>query len=59
MTTTANEPARQASAIRGPGRGPAAEAAYPQVALLSNEAYHVMITDGDASTIASIIPVIA
>ena len=48
MTTTANEPARQAFPTRGPGRGTAADTPHPQVALLSNGAYSVMITDAGA-----------
>ena len=48
MTTTANELAHQASPTRGPGRGTAADPPDPQVALLSNGSYGVMITDAGA-----------
>ena len=48
MTTTANEPAHQACPTRGPSRGTAADALHPQVALLSNGSYGVMITDSGA-----------
>ena len=48
MTTTANEPAHQASPTRGPARGTAADTPHPQVALLSNGSYGVMITDAGA-----------
>jgi len=48
MTTTANEHTHQASPTRGPGRGTAADLPHPQVALLSNGSYGVMITDAGA-----------
>ena len=48
MTTTANEHTHQASPTRGPGRGTAADLPHPQVALLSNGSYGVVITDAGA-----------
>jgi cellobiose phosphorylase len=48
MRTTANEPSHPAPPTRGPGRGTAADTPHPQVALLSNGSYHVMITDAGA-----------
>jgi cellobiose phosphorylase len=48
MASTTDEPARQAAPTRGSDRGTAADAPHPQVALLSNEAYRVMMTDAGA-----------
>ena len=48
MTTTANEHTHQASPTQGSGRGTAADTPHPQVALLSNGSYGVMITDAGA-----------
>ena len=48
MTTTANEHTHQASPTQGPGRGTAADLPHPQVALLSNGSYGVVITDAGA-----------
>jgi cellobiose phosphorylase len=48
MTTAANEHTHQASPTQGPGRGTAADPPHPQVALLSNGSYGVMITDAGA-----------
>jgi hypothetical protein len=48
MTTTANEPARPVSPTSRPGPITAADAPHPRVALLSNGANHVVITDAGA-----------
>ena len=48
MSATANEPAHQASPTRGTGRATAADTPHPQVALLSNGSYGVMMTDAGA-----------
>ena len=48
MTTRANEPARPVSPTSRPGPVTAADTPYPQVALLSNGAYSIMITDAGA-----------
>ena len=48
MASATNEPARQAAPARGSDRGTAADTPHPQVALLSNEVYRVMITDAGA-----------
>ena len=48
MTTPAKKPARQASPNRGPGHGIATDTPHPQVALLSNQAYRIVITDAGA-----------
>src|ERR1700722_14094192 len=45
MMTRENEPARQGTSILGTGFGNADDKAPPQVALLSNGSYSVMITD--------------
>src|SRR5262249_20076981 len=48
MTTTANEPASPVSPSSRPGPVTAADTPYPQVALLSNGAYSIMISDAGA-----------
>src|SRR5262245_19754307 len=48
MTTTANEPARPVSPTSRPGPVTAADTPYPQVALLSNGAYSIMISNAGA-----------
>src|SRR5262245_2777889 len=48
MKTPANESAHYSCPTRGPGCGTAADTLHPQVALLSNGSYGVMITDSGA-----------
>ena len=48
MTTTANEPAGPVSPTSRPGPVTAADTPYPQVALLSNGAYSIMISNAGA-----------
>ena len=50
MTTTANEPIHRASPTQGLAPGTAADTPHPQVALLSNGSYSVMITDAGAGS---------
>ncbi len=50
MTTTAIEHTHQASPTQGAGRGTAANALPPQVALLSNGSYSVVITDAGSGS---------
>ena len=52
MTTTANEPGRQGSRDREIGRLTMADTPHPQVALLSNGTYSVMISGAGSGTSA-------
>ena len=48
MITATNEPAHPPSLTRGPTGGTAADPPHPQVALLSNGSYSIVVTDSGA-----------